>query len=836
MAKRDECVGCPLEDIQDSGGEVPFQRGEEHGIMIVGQSPARKEIAFRKVFSGVSGQLLRRVIHEVGLVPSAITMANALKCAEGIPGLKGKNLATALRQCRRHLLQTIDVVKPRLIVAMGANALKTLTNKGNVSANRGTFIHDPEFDCPIFVTVHPAAVMRGGTPDYPSKEFGSMTPIEKTFLSDWRTIRSVVDNDYRIINPISFEHYREATLEDLERYLMGPFAFDIETTGLNWRNADTRILSIGFSNSPGVAHVVLLNTATPEVIAKVSDILQSPSDKFVAARPFDEKFISAKLGITVKGKIHDVLVMAHLKDENYHAFNLETVASIYAGMDNIKDVAEGQRHLLETADPQLVIRYQGVDADATWRSAQALIDECRSPYYRHFILPVMTMFSSTIEEGCLVDTRILSRNTEIAEATAANLASSFLELVPEPIREKHIVKGYSLTRTAFVRDVLFSKDGLGIKPDPNFVTETTKEPQLTEDHLKLLRARPNLSTMGDRALTILMDWKKIHKIISSYLRTLPEYIHEDNRIYPSTSLTRTVTGRTVMLSPPIQTFPSRGENANLIKEAIIADPGYSLMTFDLAQSELRIMGWLAHDREILQALHDGTDLHTLTAAKVRKVGIHEVTEEMRQLAKGVNFGLIYGMQTQNFMEYLRDNYNITLSYEECSQIRNEFFHTYRGVAQYHARIQRVVRKEGMVESPLGRIRHLPSAFSPDYKDQSEAARQAINSPIQSFSSDLGLIAMMILHEWIKKEGIDAGVMWFIHDAVILQVNDKQVIPMYRAIKDIVEVKVAEYILSHFKLEIGYPIACDVKVGKSWASMIKYHKWVDQDADANFLIF
>lgn len=836
MAKTDECLlDCPLSESP----EVPYTAGRQNWIMVVGQSPGRTEIAERKPFVGSSGLLLRRVVRKVGLRDSEFMIANSLRCAEPVPPLSGKTLTAALKCCKPKLERMIQAAKPKLIVALGAYATRTLLGKAKITQVRGQFVHSEEYGCDIFPILHPAAILREAKANYPDNDFNTMSNREKEFFQDWKTVAEYVENNFRKVE-IETEHYNKATLIDLRGmgYRLGPVAVDVETNTLELASDDARILSISFSDTTdGVSYVVTRDQLTqfPQMRSAVEAILTDEErPKVMANRTFDEEAIYRLLHIRVKGPVYDVLTMAHVNDENYHSFNLESVASIYANMRDIKDLAKGQRSDLTQLSEQDLIKYNGVDTDATIRAYSNLGSQLEGTsmdnYYHKLIMPVQDMLTDIALTGpwCRVDRQKLHENQEQASLELTTLEFQMEVMVDPRIRDKHREKGLSFTRPSYVRDIIFgpaSKGGLGIRPMKDFLTGVTKEPSLSEDHLKNFQH-------SNEIIAHYLRWKKLKKISTSYLNTIEAFIKPDGRIHPGTSLTRTVTGRTVMLNPPIQTYPSRGEFARYIREVFVADPGHVLVALDLAQSEMRIIGWLANDPGILSALKNGVDLHTKTASIMFGVPIANVTKKMRQDAKVFNFGLVYGMSAEGLKSFLEVDHGIVKTIEECREARETFFKGYSELPKYYESAKRFARRNMYVESPLGRRRRLPGIKNSEQKIRGEAERQCVNFPTQSFSSDLGLIAMYLLY----KESM--GAMWFIHDAVVMHTSLDDLRAKVRRMKEIVQVDSAGYIWDNFKLNVGYPIECDVKIGTTWANMVdssKYFDEVEEHAEAVGLI-
>ena len=539
----------------------------------------------------------------------------------------------------------------------------------------------------------------------------------------------------------------------------------------------------------------------------------------MANRPFDEIMWEKRFGIKWEGVIHDVLVLAHLINENLGEYTLENVVYTYTGLKNIKELAEGLRHDIKSMSKETLIRYNGVDTDGTLRAYNYLIKELKknkklTRYYTKFLLPILDMFSSISKEGFYIDRELLEKKKKELVEITRNIHEEALDKVPFVLKVLNEKKGVKLSRSDFIRQILFTSK-FGYKLKPKKFTSKTKLPATDEKHLKEFSNNPFVKH--------LLRWKKASKVLTTYFKQLEENINKDGKIYPNTSFYHTVTGRTVVLNPAIQTFPQRGEFAPYIKEVFRAPKGFLLCSRDLAQSELRIIGWLAKDKNILDALKNGVDLHTKTAALVNKIPIDKVEKSMRQKAKAINFGFVYGMSAESFVTYAKDEYGQIFSLEEAQEIRRDFFAYPRGyyaLPKYHNKMISMANKYEYVVSPLGRIRRLPAIHSEDKRLVSEAKRQAINFPVQSFSSDLALIGMMLFYKWIDEELLSDKILplWFIHDAVLFLAKEDLWEDAQRKLKSIYLEDVPAYIKLHFGLDITYPVESDGKVGPSWADM------------------
>ena len=827
------CTTCPL---RNRDTYVPNTGGKKARIIILGEAPGRNEVKQGTPFVGKSGELLGNMLHLHKLDnPSNIILANSIKC--WVNNKDTKEVSGSIKACREYFLDLVNKVKPKLIITLGAVALRQALKKQKLMSNRGRFFYSEELKCDVFVTVHPAYLLRTCQSDYPNIQLDQMSMVEKMYYNDFQMVRDYLSNNYKKVDFKTDEYIKVNNVSDLAPIMKKRVAaIDFETRNLSMVTNDA--LSVSFScttnmtpSKPGgvfweddqvstlhKSNVYLYKRNTnPEMLKR---IFQNKNIvKVVANRPFDENVARLILKTPITGPVVDVLTMAHVLDENYHSYSLESVANARSGLKNIKDL-RADKLPVDMTEEELV-RYNGVDTDATLQSFHTMRDLLnREPklkrYYSKFIQPVQDALASSSIHGCKIDTDKLRENEQRALDLMQDLRSKALRLIPASIKVKYR-DDLKITRPALLTDYLFThKDGLKLRP--NMRTEKTGAPSLTNDHLKTFSNIRFLEHFG--------SFKKVNKIYNTYIKNLWDLIESNGRIYPNTLLYRTVTGRTVILNPPIQTYPQRGEFANLLREAIVSDPGWSLMARDLDQSEMKIMGWQANDKNILKALNQGIDLHTFTGAYVLyRVPPNKITKEMRASAKTANFGLVYGMSPYGFYMFaksLGQNY----SEREAESIHTRFFAKpdgYYGLPRYYTKVINEARSKGYVEGVLGRKRRLVNIRSKDDRLRKEAERQAVNFAIQNFSSDLGLVGYKLFQDEIntnKKLKNKARLLWFIHDCNMGQAKDSVLPYAMDVLKDCMENRSKQYIWENFGVDVAYPITSSGKVGPSWASLEK----------------
>jgi DNA polymerase-1 len=309
------------------------------------------------------------------------------------------------------------------------------------------------------------------------------------------------------------------------------------------------------------------------------------------------------------------------------------------------------------------------------------------------------------------------------------------------------------------------------------------------------------------ACKALLKYRKWSKYLSTYLLPM-KYMHRDkrSRIHPTFKLFGTVTGRLSCEKPNLQNVPRDSG----IRSLIGAPDGWTLIEADYSQIELRVAAMLANETRMLRAFHEGRDVHMETAIDILQKPEDAIEKEERKLAKAVNFGFLYGMGWEKFISYARDNYEVEVTEAEAKAYRAGFFRKWPRLVPWHERQRRLVNRYGRVQSPIGRVRHLQDVFSGDREVRAEAERQAINSPVQSFASDLMLMSAVRLDGRLDPRV--ALIVGSIHDALLFQARLEQA----ARIASIIEHEMLNPPLKRwFGAELTVPIEVEIKEGKYW---------------------
>jgi len=260
----------------------------------------------------------------------------------------------------------------------------------------------------------------------------------------------------------------------------------------------------------------------------------------------------------------------------------------------------------------------------------------------------------------------------------------------------------------------------------------------------------------------------------------------------------TATGRISSSEPNLQNIPIRTDMGRRIREAFRAPEGFTILSADYSQIELRILAHITKDPVLTESFEKGLDIHARTAAEVFGVGLGEVTEGLRRQAKTINFGIMYGMGPHKLSSELG------IRRDTARQYIDTYLARYPGVSAYMEGIARSAEQDGFVTTVMGRRRSIPEIASPNFNEREGARRIAINTPIQGSAADIIKLAMVRIHERMK--GMQSRMILQVHDELVFEVVPDELEQVRTLVKHEME--------NAFPLHV--PVHVDIGTGKSWA--------------------
>jgi DNA polymerase-1 len=313
---------------------------------------------------------------------------------------------------------------------------------------------------------------------------------------------------------------------------------------------------------------------------------------------------------------------------------------------------------------------------------------------------------------------------------------------------------------------------------------------------------------GDQTgiIAAIIESRELTKLKGTYVDALPQLINpETGRIHTSFSQTGAITGRLASSNPNLQNIPIRSEVGQQIRRGFVTDPGWTFLSADYSQVELRILAHISQDETLLRAFRENQDIHTATAAAVYGIPVEQVTKNQRRFAKVVNFGLIYGMGP---FRLARES-GLTLG--EAETYVKRYFQQFPGIERYLEQTRQKARTDGYVETLFGRRRYFPvykSAMSAANRQAVQRAdRESVNHPIQGTAADIIKIAMIRLHQDLKARH-RARLLLQVHDELLLEVPQEEL--------DEVRSLTIDIMCDAFELDA--PLKVEAEVGANWLEL------------------
>ena len=316
----------------------------------------------------------------------------------------------------------------------------------------------------------------------------------------------------------------------------------------------------------------------------------------------------------------------------------------------------------------------------------------------------------------------------------------------------------------------------------------------------------DLAFKGHELPKLILDWRQVSKLKNTYSDALPEHINPTTkRVHTSFLLAATTTGRLASSDPNLQNIPIKTEDGKDIRKAFIAEKGFTLISADYNQIEMRILADLAEVKELKKAFSNSEDIHSLTASQVFNVNIKKVTQDMRRKAKAINFGIIYGISQYGLAK------QINVSNHEADEFLNAYFLKFPEIKIYMDNTIKFCRKSGYVNNIFGRRSHFNGINDKNFNVRNFQERAAINAPIQGSASEIMRLAMIRLSKKFKSiKNNKSKILLQIHDELIFEVPVKEAKNITEIIKDEMT-SVTESDLHTFSI----PLTVDINTGDNW---------------------
>ena len=423
-------------------------------------------------------------------------------------------------------------------------------------------------------------------------------------------------------------------------------------------------------------------------------------------------------------------------------------------------------------------------ADATMRLypilSQSIEKENLSELLNEIELPLTRVLAEIEIAGVRIDVAALNEASETLTSRLDGIETEIHALVGE---------NFNIGSPAQVGEILFDK----LKLDPKAKKTKTGQYSTSEEVLeKISHLHPVVNKI--------LEYRQLKKLLSTYLNALPNTINPTTgKIHTTYNQTVTATGRLSSTDPNLQNIPVRDEIGREIRRAFIADEGHTFLSADYSQIELRLVADFSNDKVMLDAFANDKDIHAITAAKIYKTPLEEVTATQRRNAKTANFGILYGISAFGLASRLG------IPRSEAKQLIDGYFETFPTVQQYMSEAIEKARENGYVTTIKGRKRMLPDINSRNAVVRGYAERNAINAPIQGSAADIIKIAMVNIFDEIAKRGLKSKMIMQVHDELNFDVLPQEL--------DIIKELVCRNMQNAYNGRVSLTASCGI--GPNW---------------------
>ncbi len=577
-------------------------------------------------------------------------------------------------------------------------------------------------------------------------------------------------------------------------------SFDTETTSTDQMRAD--LVGISMATDVDGGYYIPVGHRSPDevqlpmevVLSAIRPYLEDPAVPKIGHNIKYDAVLLARNGVHVKPLSFDTMLAEWLTNPTSRNLGLKNLAwlRLKYKMTEIDELIGRGKKQRSMADVRIdeVAGYASDDAVVPLLLMSELEGELKDKQvlalFNDIEMPLVQVLADMEMAGIALDVEYLGRlSNELEERIAAIKTQIFEQVGSE----------FNLNSPQQLSEALF--DRLNLSP-PDRTQKTASGFYST--------AAGTLEGMKGQHLVVdlVLEYRELSKLKNTYVDALPLQVNPaTGRVHTSYNQAGSVTGRIASSDPNLQNIPIRTELGREVRKAFIAEANHVLLAVDYSQVELRIVAHMADDKTMLAAFNADQDIHAATAAAIFDIPIEKVTKEQRDRAKGVNFGLIYGMSAFGLSRYI----DITLA--EAEDFVQAYFEQFPGVKKYLEGVKAKAAEDGYVETLLGRRRYFPGLKNQTNRNiRNREEREAINAPIQGTAADIMKIAMLQVPEALKAARLSAKMLLQVHDELVLECPDSELEKTASLVKKIME--------EAYKLKV--PLLTEARYGPNWNEM------------------
>jgi len=597
-------------------------------------------------------------------------------------------------------------------------------------------------------------------------------------------------------------YYLIKDVNEIDKWLQeaeeaGELAIDTETSSLDAHQAD--LVGISLSTKIGKACYIPIGHKSKGclknelVIKKLKPLLEDKSVKKIGQNIKFDFIVLYKQGIKMSS-MEDTMLMSYVLDAGKNRHNMDTLSEIHLSHKTIsfKDLVGTGKKEINFSDVELdrAMEYAAEDADITYRLYKIFNKNLKleklTNIYEIFEKPLIEILAFMEINGIKIDSKFLKDLSLKFEKKIKNLEKEIFKLSK---------KEFNIGSPKQLGEIIYNELKIAVLKKTRKGSFATSASVLED-----------LVFKGHEFPKLILDWRQVSKLKNTYSDALTEHINiNTNRVHTSFLLAATTTGRLASSNPNLQNIPIKSEEGKEIRKAFIAEKGFTLISADYNQIEMRILADLADVKELKKAFKNNEDIHSLTASQVFNLDIKKVDQDTRRKAKAINFGIIYGISQYGLAK------QIMVSNNEAADFLNSYFLKFPEIKDYMNSTINFCRKSGYVNNIFGRRSHMNGINDKNYNVRNFQERAAINAPIQGSASEIMRLAMIRLAKKFKDlTNIQSKILLQIHDELIFEVPNIEL----KKISSIIKEEMTSVVSSDLH-SFSIPLTVDINSGDNW---------------------
>ena len=517
------------------------------------------------------------------------------------------------------------------------------------------------------------------------------------------------------------------------------------------------------------------------------ELLEDPTVKKTAQNAKFDRLVLRAAGVSLRGLDFDSMIASYVLDPGRRSHGLDLLALEFLNhkMTSFEELCgKGKDAIPYDQVPIECARdFACEDADMTWRLREMFEPQLEtlqlSRLFHEVEIPLVEVLAEMEWSGITIDLEWFQSLKERFERERKRVEQEIYAAAGEE---------FNINSNPKLREILFDRLGLPV------LKKTPTGPSTDASVLQ------QLADEGHQLPVLLMEYREIAKLESTYIDALPAYVHPRTlRVHTSFSQTTAATGRLSSSEPNLQNIPIRRELGRDIRRGFIPRRGWTLVAADYSQIELRLLAHLSDDPAFVQAFRAGGDIHRQTASLIFDVPLDQVTKDMRARAKTINFATIYGQGPHALSRQLK------ITHAEAKEFIERYFQRFHRVREYLDSMVEFARQHGYVQTIFNRRRYIPELRDRNFNIRAFGERTAANSPIQGSAADLIKIAMIRIHAALAARNLSAKMLLQVHDELVFEVPG----PELEDVKSLVT-----YEMEH-AATLAVPLVVDIAAGENW---------------------